>query len=56
MLFLKGKLLNIIKLKAKNVTICTLDNYRKNTLYVTTAYKNLKVKILKEHMMEKYLG
>ena len=38
---LRGKFLNSIKLKAKNITNCTMDGYRKNILYITTAYKNI---------------
>ncbi len=36
-----GKRLGSIKLKAKNLTKCVIDKYRKNTMYVTSAYKNL---------------
>ena len=38
---MNGKLLGSIKLKAKNLTKCVIDKYRKNTMYVTSAYKNL---------------
>lgn len=38
---MKGKCLGSIKLKAKNLTKCVIDKYRKNTMYITSAYKNL---------------
>ena len=41
---MKGRLLNTLKLKAKNLTKCVLDGYRENTMYITTAFKNLNKK------------